>query len=223
MAVQFDAVTTAQGLDTPSGQVTVSHTCTGQNRFLIVGVVNDSATTNVISVTYAGIKLMLLDRQVGPSSSVKAEMWYLVNPAGGPNNLTVTLSAQNDGGFYVASFNGVDQFRPIERYIKKRGSNNGNANTMFVTLGSNVFGSMIVDVFGWDATADSFTPMSPGQIEIADMQVDSWNRLVGSYLPMTIKGQGSVRWKNIGGINGWAQIGVCIRPFPFGPPIFTLT
>jgi hypothetical protein len=111
-AVTFDAATTGTVGHTVS-TITFSHTTTGANRLLIVGVAFDTATPTVTSVTYAAVGMTQVFAQTVGSSGTVA-MYRLVAPATGANNVVITLSASSvflQGG--AVSFTGVDQTTPL--------------------------------------------------------------------------------------------------------------
>lgn len=103
--IAFDAFSSGSVL--PGSSITFSHTCTGSNRILIVGISSNNADV-ITGVTYAGISLTL-----GKKNSVTSPtmyMWYLLTPATGANNVVVSASS---GGEYLravsASYTGVKQ------------------------------------------------------------------------------------------------------------------
>lgn len=92
MAIAFDTVSGLQSAT--SNSITYSHTCTGSDRFLMVGVNTFDATTNVTGVTYNGVAMTA--HPSNPQSSGASEriwVYYLANPASGANNVVVSLSA----------------------------------------------------------------------------------------------------------------------------------
>ena len=89
----FDAASHAQAAGVPS--VTWSHTCSGTNRYLAVGASTDWAD-NIISVTYNGVACTkLTDASLG-SGPIRAEYWYLINPASGAHDVVTTREAVAD-------------------------------------------------------------------------------------------------------------------------------
>lgn len=100
MAIAFDDASEDNGTwGTNLSSLTWSHTCTGSNRFLAVGVhIYDSAALTVSSITYNGVNLT---RANGITAALEGnnqnvELWYLDAPASGANDIVVTLSGTAD-------------------------------------------------------------------------------------------------------------------------------
>lgn len=92
---------------------TWSHTVSGSNRALIVGVsIRNKSGETVSSVTYAGTPLTFVAARDNETSA-RIEIWQLVAPAVGTDNVVVTMSAPAKiiGG--ALSLTGVDQTTPI--------------------------------------------------------------------------------------------------------------
>lgn len=91
--------------------ITVAHTCTGSNLYLIVDVFNqgDTSATDVTGVTYNGVAMTLIVSGANASDDA-AYQWYLINPATGANNIVVTR-ADTTGTCFVkgTSYTGVKQ------------------------------------------------------------------------------------------------------------------
>ena len=91
MALAVDAVSSSSDDGTPSS-LTWSHTCTGSDRGLVVGVTWVAAVT--ASATYNGVAMTSEGAiQHSLSSSLRLEQFSLIAPATGANNIVVTFSA----------------------------------------------------------------------------------------------------------------------------------
>jgi hypothetical protein len=97
MAIAFDAASNtgdwgASALSTHD----LSHTCTGSNRFLAVGVAeySDSGVRTISGVTYNGVAMTKANGITATVESANqvTELWYLDGPASGANTVTVTYS-----------------------------------------------------------------------------------------------------------------------------------
>jgi len=111
MAIAFDA-TSSSAAQTGSS-VTFSHTCTGTNLILIVGVTMASSVAKTMtSITYNGVSMTSVGA-VDETTNQNRFSWlyYLIAPATGANNIVVTLSAAPTDFFSVAaaSYTGVKQ------------------------------------------------------------------------------------------------------------------
>jgi hypothetical protein len=155
MAVTFDAVGPSSGglgLNPPADPQTWSHTCSGSNRLLVVGVSvsNDSATLtcsyNSVSMTSAG-KIHSNNQNAG-----FVQMFYLANPDAGTYN--VSVSGQGTSTYFIAgsiSFNGVNQSTPI----RNNATNYGSGDTPTITITS-ATDNMVVDLCGLGNTIYSY-------------------------------------------------------------------
>jgi hypothetical protein len=118
MAIAFDAA--SGGSNGGSGNtVTFSHTCSGSDRILFVGV-GDYNGDFVTGVTYAGVSMTLIAKQGYNSNTNYEYLYYLVAPATGANN--VVISRSTSSGWCVgdsASYTGVKQTSPIDAYTTK--------------------------------------------------------------------------------------------------------
>jgi hypothetical protein len=106
MAIAFDA---ASGGTANSNSITYSHTCTGANRILFVSVGNGGGSgSETFSVTYAGVSMTSILRTVNQSALV-FELFYLVAPATGANNVVVSTSKSSNHFSRSSSYTGASQ------------------------------------------------------------------------------------------------------------------
>lgn len=88
MSIAIDA--TSGGTSTGATSTTYSHTCTGNNRVLLVSV--GSGDNTVTGVTYNGVAMSLLgSRATGAGSSV-VYLYGLIAPSTGANNVVISRS-----------------------------------------------------------------------------------------------------------------------------------
>jgi len=174
--VGFDAASSYDtdnqyGAGNPGNSLTWSLPISGSNRILIVGVsINNSAGQTVLNpggVTYAGSPLTRIG--VGSRANARVEMWYLVAPATGTNNVVVTLSAGATARFVVGavSFTNVNQTSPLGTFQ----SANNNTATASVTVTS-VPGELVVGVLAKRNSNEGAT-VGAGQTEY-------WNRVTSN-------------------------------------------
>jgi hypothetical protein len=103
---------TSSGGYTGTTTLTVAHTVgTGSNRILVVGTSVQDANHNsypVTGITYAGVALIKIrsDEAVGNN---RTEIWYLLNPTSGTNNIIMTTTGSLDKALVGVSFTGVAQ------------------------------------------------------------------------------------------------------------------
>lgn len=108
MAIAFDA--TANGTVNPSTSLTFAHTCTGTNLILFVSVISNSGAT-VSSMTYNSVAMTQLDTRVDAGGN-NGELWYLIAPSTGSNNVVINMSGNVAIGAASSSYTGVKQSAP---------------------------------------------------------------------------------------------------------------
>lgn len=111
MAVAFDAVSNS-GYSPASW----SHTCSGNQRLLLVCVTGSSRPTGI---TYNGVALTKLASSAGNGTTGKTmELWYLIAPATGSNTIAVSGSPTDYIGI-AQSYTGVKQsgFPDAEHFV----------------------------------------------------------------------------------------------------------
>jgi hypothetical protein len=90
MAIAYD--TSTDGGEVSGTSLSWSHTCTGSDRILFVGMLSSDSAPN--AVTYNGTNMTLVD-SARLSTPYYSLMYMLVNPSSGANNVSITI----DSGF----------------------------------------------------------------------------------------------------------------------------
>jgi hypothetical protein len=106
--------------------MTISHTVSGADRLLVVGISQGNVNAPVASLTYGATPLTLLGTEsAGPP---RIEMWYLLNPPVGTADVEVTFSGTPSDGSVVGvmSLTNVNQTTPFGLFVTKAG--NGTAS-----------------------------------------------------------------------------------------------
>ena len=97
--------------------ITLSHTCTGNERLLLIGIGIFETTTRptVTACEYpSGTPCLKKWDFAAPDATSSHELWYLPNPSPGANLISVTFSGTiTEGVMGGASFTGVDQTTPL--------------------------------------------------------------------------------------------------------------
>lgn len=106
--IAFDAFTDGGAVAPGSSPLTWSHPCTGSNRALFVPITGE--VTAITGVTYNGVALTKLITTDFNGSLGYLEVWGLLNPASGANNVSVAWTGSKYLGASAASYNGVAQF-----------------------------------------------------------------------------------------------------------------
>ena len=168
--INLDAVSSADTGANLLNSLTFSHTVTssGSNLLLIVGVSirNPGAGDTVASVTYGGTGLTQVGFRANANRS-RVELWRLVAPATGANNVVVTLTGANTAAFVVGavSFTGASQTAPLGTFF----SATGNSNAPNVTVTGVNEGEVVIDVVGKQNNSETLV-VNPSQSQ-------RWNRM----------------------------------------------
>ncbi len=210
MAVTVDAISTGS---TTGTSVTISHTTTSaSNREMVVGVsIRETGTTAVSSMTYNGVSLTFKGSVL--SAGAKVEIWSLVAPSSGTNNLVVNLNNAGGGtNVGVMTFTGVDQTTPLGAF----GSASGDATSGSATV-SSATGDLVI---GAVAVKDINQDLIPG-----GSQTERWDLFTGTEANgggSTAAGAASVNmsWTWTAGTN-WAIGGVSVHQSTNTAPVIT--
>lgn len=146
MAIAFDTATdTSVATGTPTSH-TVSHTCTGADLVLLVGVSvatpSGSVTGTTVTATYNGVSMTEIRSGTTTgallqtsSASAGSCLFYLLDPATGANNVVVTLST-GEAEILVgtASYTGVDA---VENGTSTTSNGAANSPELSVTSATN--------------------------------------------------------------------------------------
>ena len=168
--INLGAVSSADTGGSLLNSLTFSHTigAAGTNRLLIVGVSirNPDAGDTVNTVSYGGTGLTRVGFIANANRS-RIEIWRLVAPPTGGNNLIVTLTGANTAAFVVGtvSFTGVSQTAPLGTFF----SATGNSNAPNVTVTGVNEGEVVIDVVGKQNNSETLV-VNPSQSQ-------RWNRM----------------------------------------------
>lgn len=140
-AIAFDAAASGNATGT---SLAYSHTVSGSDRVLIVGVTLYSNSTQTVStVTYNGVSMTLIPSCTAEANDLRVEQWYLVAPATGANNVVVTPTATTPAiSSVAASFTGVDQSTPIGTCATATGTSTGPSVNVTSAAGEVVVDTM---------------------------------------------------------------------------------
>lgn len=211
MAIAVDSITSNDTTSFPSTSVTISHTVAGSDRLLVVGasmwqtVYN---TGNVTGITYNGDALTL-----GPDVTVQAltyglrsQIWYLVAPDTGTNNLVLTITGTTEllalrTG--TLSLTGASQSSPLDTSA----TNTGTSNTLSSSVTTGFNGEYIVDCVanfsGNDITKDAT------QTVISDFTSVGTSG-GSSYFAQTSAGAKTMQWTSPGS-DQWSSVSASFK------------
>jgi len=121
MAIAFDVAANTGSTYWNNGahtSMTLAHTTTGTDRFLIVGIILYSPIARTVTgVTYNGVAMTSIGSITAAleGNNQNTSLWYLANPATGANNIIASMSG---AVAYVsavsASYTGVNQSNPLD-------------------------------------------------------------------------------------------------------------
>ena len=194
-APQVDAIKTSTST---GNSMTISHTVSGTDRLLVVGISQGNVNAPVTSVTYGGTPLTL--RGTESAAPPRIEMWYLVNPPVGTADVDLTFSGTPSDGSIVGvmSLTNVNQTTPFGPFVSKSG--NGTAS---VDVTSEE-GELVVDVMAKDTTT------APA---VGSGQTVRWNIPFSNALGALSTKPGAktvtMAWWNAG---NWAMGAVSVKP-----------
>lgn len=137
-AIALDALT---GVDISGAATshTLSHTVTGSNPILLVGV-NPDALSSVSGITYNGVAM---SNQAGfivtGSVTQRVELWYLLAPSTGANNIVVTTSSNAEPSIRGISYTGVAQSGFPDAFDNEDQAANANLTSTVTTVADNAW------------------------------------------------------------------------------------
>jgi hypothetical protein len=132
MAIAFDSKLDFLN-ENDNGTLTQTRSFTNTTgNLLLVGVRKRASISanNVTSVTYAGVPMTLVDRQFFQTTN-DMQLFYLLGPATGANNIVLTyVNVSDDHGFAAVSYSGVKQSGFPDATHKTTGSGTAISDTI---------------------------------------------------------------------------------------------
>lgn len=212
MAIALDATSGSSGSGTT---LTFSHTCTGSNLILIVGVMNYDPAA-ITGVTYNGVAMtkIFASDVVSPSYN-SMNQFYLVNPATGSNNIVVTVPGATPIRATGASYTGVAQTSPIDGF--------GSAIAGSLTPGAESANVTVTASNCW------VNAMSTNDNNVAMTAGSGLTNLVASATPNQMRTYDSNGTVSTGtfvanvtysgaAVGGWSILGTSFKPFAAAGP-----
>lgn len=201
MALNFDAASNS-GYKTASGSYNWSHTCTGTERCLVVGVAMLSvAGSSVSGITYNGVALTRIGFVASVSGAIRSELWRLIAPATGAHSIAVTLSASLDSAACASSFTGVNQTTPTEAANTASATNVGAADATVdvTTLTDN---DLVIDMV---ATSDTAITVGSGQTQRGNVTGTLGSGAMSTEAKAS-HGAVTMSWTAVGALATWSTV-----------------
>jgi len=147
MAVTANGTVTSTS-STSTNQLTWSHTVSaGFDRVLFVEIAIDDGSAGVNSVKYGTADLTRVGRT---AANHAVEIWALVNPTAGTDNVVISFTGNTEAAAGASTFNGVNQSMPYGTYAGNTGTTGllGGSGTVNVASAT---GDLVIDVQYWKA------------------------------------------------------------------------
>ncbi|MBW2443382.1 MAG: DUF4347 domain-containing protein, partial [Deltaproteobacteria bacterium] len=175
LAIAVDRSTWIRIPSTSPNPFTFSHETAGGGRLLLVSVASqpnqdDGIVETVTGITYGGQPLQKKGEEAQNVDNARIEIWWLVNPPLGPNDVIITFNdafddpVNGEGAIAGAvSFTGVHQTTPLGDFASAECCSSGSADPS-VTV-SSAAGELV-----FDTVARKFNPVTVGPD-----QAEQWN------------------------------------------------
>ena len=192
---------------------TQSFTTAGSDRLLLVGVCVRNGAAAVSGVTYNAVA-MTQYATVTLGGTQKLDIWRLIAPATGANDVIVTMAGLSPFSVGISSYNGVDQTTPLGTSANATGA--GGDPTVDV---SSAAGELVIDYFCEDDGNTTIPTMTAGAGQTARANfttgVVGFSRNVSS---SEEAGAATVTmsWSDTAG-NSWITIGGPLKPAAAAP------
>lgn len=158
MAIAQDSISAIISANT--GSFNFSHTCSGNNRILIVVLTARGGASDTISgVTYNGVSMTRVKAKDHTASTEWIYIYALLNPATGTNSISVTKTATNVSYYGAVSYTGVNTGQTLTAITGESTSNS-------ISLTSTVDNSAM---FVWVQNSTDIPTASTGSTYIDDL------------------------------------------------------
>lgn len=134
MAIALD--TTSNGATTGTS-LTFSHTCSGSNKILFVGVGQENSTDVISGVTYNSVSMTAIDTQINGGPNEVLSLYYLINPSTGSNNVVISLGSSIDVRGVSISYTGALQSGVPDSKNKATNTASTSITTSVITVLNN--------------------------------------------------------------------------------------
>lgn len=220
MAIALDVAATSS--TATASPFTWSHTCTGSNLLLIVGIVVSSHTTaqpTVTAATYNGVSMVKAtnNQRVTAADGLESSVWFLFNPPTGAH--TVSVSFSTTGTFPIAggvsvSYTGAQQSNTPDAVGGTTGTATGSQSFTVTTVANNAWTFAVgLDM---NSASQSITANQTTRGNIANM-IGGFNlyamRAEDTNAPKTPAGAQTMGFTYSGTIIGWVESGASFAPF----------
>lgn len=205
--IVFDAASNS-GYQAAASSYSWNHTCSGSDRYLVVGISMLSLAQTVSGITYNSVAMTFLGAKNSVSGACRVELWGLKAPSTGTNSIAVTLTGAIASAGNASSYTGVNQTSPIEGFNSAQATNVGAADAT-VNVTSVADNDWCVDVV---ATDDAAITVGAGQTQRGNVTGAGGSGAMSTEGPKTPAGSVTMSWTNVGALATWSIASVALRP-----------
>lgn len=210
-AIAFDAK--SSGSNSNVTTLTVSHTVSGSNTilFVSVGTKDGGGGAAVSGVTYNGVAMTNITTQ-NISSTYYQDLWYLINPSTGTNNIVASFGgvSADQAVISAASYTGVLQVSPLTSSASAQNSNTTSLSP--ANISTTVDNSWVVSSVAFDGDGTNQPAVAGGetQRDVISPNTVWWVGL--SDIVMTTAGSITTTWSNTGAASKYLVSDVGFAP-----------
>ena len=218
-AIARDATST-DGVLANVSSISWSHTNTGTNLILVVGISikdgvdADRQVSTTTLPTYNTVNMTQSNYANNDADNFTEEFWYLINPATGANTISITYNQSEDVSYgHSVSYAGVHQTTPIDGTAGGNINNANSISTSTVTVADNAW---VIDLARNNnaCTGVNLATTIAGQLELAEASSSNLAAALSDKGPITPAGATSMGWDDgcNDGFMEWQHLLVRIAP-----------
>lgn len=191
--------------DTNCATSAVSHTINDTTDAVLIVAVNIRSLTGITAIDYNGTAMTLLKQQKHASANLTSELWGIIAPTVGANNINITTGP--GVGCNIQGFSFTGALQDINNIVDISGGNEGTSNAPSTTLSTSSICALI-DALGHEGTNVS-SVTGDNTLGGADDQ-GTWNT-AASYAVQISAGNTTMSWSN-GASDTYAHAVIAIKP-----------
>lgn len=211
-AIAFDAATQGYANST---SLTWSHTCTGSDRFLVVGI-KLYGTNDITGITYAGVAMTHIGSEDVPGEATKSVLYGLTAPATGANNIIISRTSSGHIVASGASYTGVSQTGQPEAF----GVNTANSTVVNITATVTTENAWLVGTAARAYTGANISGGTDTTLRIENSLLLPGLEAAGDSNGPLAAGSRTLQFSS--GLANWAGVVASLAPSGAGPPPATV-
>lgn len=223
MAASFDTVSIASVVNPDPATLTWSHTFSGDNRLAVISIGYGAGAEYASGVTINGVACTLVDRRSSVANGRIMEIWQLVAPASGAQDVVASFTSTNIRPVATClSFAGVDQTTPLGTIQFEEGNGSNPTITDDVSSGS---GEIVLDHVIVSYNATRTIAVGASQSEKSNHYDTGYSDANSSRQATSIEDGAAtttMSWTGSGGFIYYAQQSINVKAAAGGGSAFTL-